>query len=92
MVGVEMRGVIDKQPGMIANLTGLILFMLVLMSLPGPPAVAEDVDVYDDNYRLQYRIRGDKVYDRDYRLKYRTDGDKVYDGDYRLRYRLERKK
>jgi hypothetical protein len=62
----------------------ILVLMLVLMSFSIPHAVAEDMDVYDDNYRLQYRIRGDKVYDRDYKQQYRIDGKKIYDQDYKL--------
>ncbi|AEB08767.1 hypothetical protein Desac_0893 [Desulfobacca acetoxidans DSM 11109] len=86
---VKMFGLIDNQLNMIAHMTRLILIMLVLMSLSCPAAWAEDIDVYDDNYRLQYRIRGDKVYDRDYRQQYSIDGKKIYDRDYKLQYRVD---
>lgn len=64
----------------------LILSGLGLMSVAVP---AEEMDIYDHNYRLQYRLRGDKIYDRDYRLQYRLNGDKIYDRNYRLQYRFE---
>jgi|GEM_PF-5162432 len=53
------------------------------------PGHAQEMDIYDNNYRRQYILRGDKIYDRNYRLQYRLEGDKIYDRNYRLRYRLE---
>lgn len=44
-----MIGLIDNRIEISAHLARLILFILILMSWPGPPALAEDVDVYDAN-------------------------------------------
>jgi hypothetical protein len=72
----------------------LILFVLLMVSIAHAggkhKATTPKSKVYDSNYQLKYRIKGNKVYDTNYQLKYRIRKGKVYDTNYQLKYRLKR--
>jgi hypothetical protein len=52
----------------------------------------EDGKVYDEDYRLKYRIEGDKIYDRDWNPKGRIEGKRIYDEKWNLKGRIKKGK
>lgn len=51
-----------------------------------------DEKVYDRNWKLQYRIEGDRIYDRDWKLQHRLRDGKIYDRHWRLQGRIRKGK
>ena len=46
--------------------------------------------IYDNNYKLKYRIKEDgRIYDKDYKPKGRIEDNRIYDEKYRLKYRID---
>lgn len=73
----------------------MFMAVLLLTFLCSSATMAEerrDYKVYDENYRLKYRVKDNKVYDENYRLKYRIEDNKVYDRDWNEKSKTKRRK
>lgn len=47
--------------------------------------------IYDNNYKLKYRIKEDgRISDKDYKPKGRIEDNRIYDEKYRLKYRIDK--
>jgi hypothetical protein len=49
----------------------------------------EDGKVYDENRNLRYRVEDGRIYDRDWKTKGRIEKGRVYDENWKLKYRIE---
>jgi hypothetical protein len=52
-------------------------------------ALAEEVTIYDKEWKVKERIQDGTIYERDWRVKGHVEDGKVYDRDCRLQNRIE---
>ena len=52
-------------------------------------ALAEEVTIYDKDWRIKERIKDGTIYDKDWRIKGHIEDGRVYDRDWRLQNRIE---
>jgi alpha-N-acetylglucosamine transferase len=52
-------------------------------------AFAEEITIYDKDWKVKERIQDGTIYDRDWRVKGHIENGKVYDRDWNLEKRIE---
>jgi hypothetical protein len=65
-------------------LCGLV-WLTIILSL----ALAEDITIYDKDWRVKERIQDGKIYDRDWRVKGHIEDGKIYDRNWNLKGRFD---
>ncbi|MGD0626604.1 MAG: hypothetical protein ABSB32_18060 [Thermodesulfobacteriota bacterium] len=66
-----------------------IIILLALIAGFSLFALAQDLTIYDRNWRVKVRIQGDTIYDSSWRVKGHVEDGKIYDSNWRTRGRIE---
>jgi hypothetical protein len=62
------------------------IFMALLLSIP---ALAEELEIYNKNWHLQYRVKDGRIYDPDWQVWGYLQGDEIFDNNCHLKYRIK---
>ena len=65
--------------------TILTVIFLLIPSL----ALAEQMEIYDQSWHLQYRVKDGRVYDPNWKPWGYMQGDEIYDNSWHIKYRIK---
>ena len=68
------------------------LFTLIMILFLSGPTLAEDITIYDKDYRVQERIQDRTIYGRDWGIKGHIEDGKVYDRNWNLKGNMKKGK
>jgi hypothetical protein len=69
-------------------LLAITIFTVVFLFIPSL-TLAEQMEIYDKDWHLQYRVKDGRVYDPKWQPWGYMQGDEIYDNNWHIRYRLK---